>query len=306
MRLKTGIAVLTINGLLVLMIGQAVRGDVQPADPEPKPLVQASVTVTEPQDPVVVEGALSSSTRGWSHASPAAVGATEAGVRPELVDAYWLAVSASPLQCHLTVSLLAAIGQVESGNLAGHQLDADNRVVPEILGPVLDGKKYDAIRDTDDGELDHNRLWDRAVGPMQFVPSSWRVAGVDLDGDGRRDPQDIDDAAGTAMVYLCSGGRDLASPAALREAVLSYNHSASYVELVLAWKTFFDRNPLTGWAASPILGAWEIPPTATALTQAAVPTLEPTPTQTAGPVPVAVILAHPNLPLVCRDKSYNL
>jgi hypothetical protein len=28
--------------------------------------------------------------------------------------------------------------------------------------------------------------------------------------------------------------------------------------------------------------------------------------RTAGPVPMAVILAHPNLPLVCRDKSYNL
>ncbi|MET0998767.1 MAG: lytic murein transglycosylase [Marmoricola sp.] len=260
MKLKTGIAVLAVNALLVLAIGQALQGEAPPEGPSALPVVQASVTVPGHQDPVVVEGALSSNTRGWAHASQAAVSATEKGIRPELVDAYSLAVAASPLDCHLTVSLLAAIGQVESGNLVGHGLDSEHRAVPAILGPVLDGKRFAAIEDTDNGKLDGDKRWDRAVGPMQFVPASWRVAGVDMDGDGRRDPQDVDDAAGTAMVYLCAGGRDLATEEGLNDAVLSYNHSVSYLRLVLAWKAVFDRNPLVGWAALPVLDAWEQSP----------------------------------------------
>ncbi len=257
MKLKTGIAVLTVNALLVLAIGQAVQGEKPGVRPRALPVVQASVTVPGDQDPVVVEGALSSNNRGWAHASQAAVTATEQGLRPELVDAYSLAVAASPLDCNLTVSLLAAIGQVESGNLVGHGLDSEHRAVPAILGPVLDGKRFAAIEDTDDGRLDGDKVWDRAVGPMQFVPASWRVAGVDMDGDGRRDPQDVDDAAGTAMVYLCAGGRDLATEEGLNDAVLSYNHSASYLRLVLAWKDVFDRTPLVGWATVPVLDAFQ-------------------------------------------------
>jgi hypothetical protein len=286
MKLKTGIAVLSLNGLLVLLVGQAVRGEAPPVGPPPVPTVQASVTLPQPQAAVVVEGALSSNTRGWSRVSQATVGATEIGVRPELVDAYWLAVAASPPACQLTVSLLAAIGQVESGNLVGHRLDSRHRAVPDIIGPVLDGKRFDAIEDTDDGRLDSDTVWDRAVGPMQFVPASWRVAGVDMDGDGRRDPQDVDDAAGTAMVYLCAGGRDLGTAEGMREAVLSYNHSADYLRLVLAWKTFFDDRPLTGWAASPVLDTWQLPPVTPAMAPSPPATaVARTPAVTARPVP---------------------
>ena len=46
---------------------------------------------------------------------------------------------------------------------------------------------------------------------MQFIPSTWSVVGVDGDGDGKRDPQDIDDAALATAVYLCSGDEDLSS-----------------------------------------------------------------------------------------------
>jgi hypothetical protein len=128
---------------------------------------------------------------------------------------------------------------------------------------VLDGKRFSALEDTDGGKLDGDKVWDRAVGPMQFVPASWRVAGVDMDGDGRRDPQDVDDAAGTAMVYLCAEGRDLATADGLEDAVLSYNHSVAYLRLVLAWKGVFDRNPLVGWSALPVLDAWEQSPVPT-------------------------------------------
>ena len=68
-----------------------------------------------------------------------AVPDAELGIRPELVDAYTLAVALAPTECHLSLSLLAAIGQVESGNLAGQRIDAQHRVVPGVLGPVLNG-----------------------------------------------------------------------------------------------------------------------------------------------------------------------
>jgi hypothetical protein len=156
-----------------------------------------------------------------------------------LLAAYRQAVAGAPPGCHLPVSLLAAIGQVESGSLAGRSLDAAHRAVPPVLGPVLDGVGAAAIRDTDGGRLDGNAVWDRAVGPMQFIPSTWAAFGVDGDGDGRADPQDVYDATASAAGYLCAGGRDLALPSGLRSAILAYNHSTAYLATVLAWQQRF-------------------------------------------------------------------
>ena len=116
-----------------------------------------------------------------------------------------------------------------------------------------------AVADTDGGQWDGNKRWDRALGPFQFIPSSWRVAGVDMDADGVRDPQNIFDAAGAAMVYLCAGGRDLATPAGLRQGVLAYNHSTSYLRLVLAWKAVLDNVDLNGVGEPTVYGAWALP-----------------------------------------------
>jgi hypothetical protein len=87
--------------------------------------------------------------------------------------------------CHLSWSVLAAIGKVESGHARGGAVDSSGRTLSPILGPVLSGGPYAAIRDTDGGRWDGNTAWDRAVGPMQFIPSSWRAHGVDGNGDGR-------------------------------------------------------------------------------------------------------------------------
>ena len=78
------------------------------------------------------------------------------------------------------------------------------------------------------------RTYDRAVGPMQFIPSTWSVVGVDGDNDGRRNPQDIDDAALATAVYLCSGDDDLSAEQGQRASVYRYNHSNDYVDLVLS------------------------------------------------------------------------
>ena len=106
---------------------------------------------------------------------------------------------------------------------------------PGIYGIPLDGSNgTQKVADTDAGQYDNDKQYDRAVGPMQFIPSTWSVVGVDGDGDGKRNPQDIDDAALATAVYLCSGDEDLSKRAGQESAVYRYNHSQDYVSLVLS------------------------------------------------------------------------
>ena len=159
-----------------------------------------------------------------------------------LYDAYQAAVAASPPSCHLRISLLAAIGTVESGSLDARTVDAQHRT--QVFGPLLNGGQFATIRDTDNGVLDGSRRWDRAVGPMQFLPSTWRRYGRDGDHDGVANPQDIEDAAVSAAGFLCARGRDLAVPSELRAAVLAYNHSRAYLRLVLTLVQRFESSGL--------------------------------------------------------------
>ena len=138
--------------------------------------------------------------------------------------------------CNLTWELIAAIGRVESdhGRFGGNALDERGVARPGIYGIALNGKNdTQRILDTDAGQYDDDTRFDRAVGPMQFIPSTWSVVGVDGDNDGTRDPQDIDDAALATAVYLCSGDDDLSSEKGQRASVYRYNHSNAYVDLVL-------------------------------------------------------------------------
>jgi membrane-bound lytic murein transglycosylase B len=144
--------------------------------------------------------------------------------------------------CHLSWGVLAGIGQVESnhGRFGGSTLRVDGTTTRTILGPALNGHGVARIPDTDGGRLDGDNRWDRAVGPMQFLPSTWAVVGVDGDHDGRVNPNDIDDAALAAGVYLCASGNDFRSPRQATAAVMTYNHSASYARLVLALAAAYD------------------------------------------------------------------
>ncbi|WP_300643972.1 lytic murein transglycosylase [Nocardioides sp.] len=146
-------------------------------------------------------------------------------------------INSADRSCNVTWQLVAAIGRVESnhGRYAGSVLDDEGVATPGIFGIALNGTKGTrAISDTDGGQLDNDSRWDRAVGPMQFIPSTWSVVGVDADGDAQRNPQDIDDAALASAVYLCSGGDDLSTTAGQEKAVYRYNNSFDYVELVLS------------------------------------------------------------------------
>jgi membrane-bound lytic murein transglycosylase B len=141
--------------------------------------------------------------------------------------------------CGLPWTLLAAIGRVESdhGRYGGARLGNDGVSRPRIIGIQLNGKgPVAAIRDTDDGRLDRDKVWDRAVGPMQFIPSTWAFAARDGDGDGRKSPHDLDDAAAAAAAYLCSGSGSLLDQAAQAAAIYRYNQDDYYVALVQAFE----------------------------------------------------------------------
>ncbi|WP_411120130.1 lytic transglycosylase domain-containing protein [Streptomyces sp. 058-1L] len=153
--------------------------------------------------------------------------------------------------CQLSWSLLAAIGQVESAQARGGALTADGTTVNPVIGPALNGKGFAAIPDTDQGRLDGDTRWDRAVGPMQFIPTTWAAWGTDGNDDGTATPHNMYDAALTAGRYLCAGGRDLSDAVALREAILSYNRSKTYANTVLGWIVRFSGQPAPGLAPDP-------------------------------------------------------
>ncbi|MET9942886.1 lytic transglycosylase domain-containing protein, partial [Streptomyces halstedii] len=143
--------------------------------------------------------------------------------------------------CRLPWQLLAAIGKVESGQAAGGRVDARGTTFTPILGPALDGVGFALIRDTDNGVYDGDLTYDRAVGPMQFIPSTWVNWAKDGNGDGRKDPNNIYDAALAAGHYLCAGGRELTVRADLDRAILSYNRSGAYLRTVLSWLEFYRQ-----------------------------------------------------------------
>ncbi|WP_433855844.1 lytic transglycosylase [Streptomyces kronopolitis] len=183
-----------------------------------------------------------------SHPADSA-GPAEAGLPATVLAAYKKAESAldgSDPGCRLPWQLLAGIGKVESGQARGGAVDAEGTTLQPILGPQLNGHGFARITDTDGGRYDGDVTHDRAVGPMQFIPSTWSQGGPDRtgwgadgNGDGKKDPNNVYDAALAAGRYLCAGGRDLSDQGDLDHAILGYNNSDAYLRTVLSWYGFY-------------------------------------------------------------------
>lgn len=163
--------------------------------------------------------------------------AVRAGIPAPAVRAYATAQLAAPQGCDIGWTTLAGIGWVESrhGTIGGRTLGDDGRSDTPVLGPALDGRGVAAIPSTAETSVWHgDPLWDHAVGPLQFIPSTWERWGADGDGDGVSDPNDIDDAASAALAYLCADGHDLTTGVGWADAVFGYNHDQAYVDSVHA------------------------------------------------------------------------
>jgi membrane-bound lytic murein transglycosylase B len=209
----------------------ATGGQLPDGTQVPAQAIEAPASLTAP-------GTLNRGVRG--NASQVVSTASASGIPAVALAAYERAqtvINAADPSCRMPWELVAAIGRVESdhGRAGGNRLTGKGFATPGIYGPALDGRHGTTlIRDTDAGRYDHDTRYDRAVGPMQFIPSTWAIVGVDADNDGQRNPQDIYDAALASAVYLCSGPDDLSTGAGQRSAVFRYNHSQPYVDLELA------------------------------------------------------------------------
>ena len=169
----------------------------------------------------------------------------------EALEAYAYAAKVAEVvnpDCKLTWPTLAGIGMVESrhGTYGGATIAPNGDVTPPIRGVRLDGTNGNMeIMDTDGGELDGDPTLDRAMGPMQFIPETWRLYGVDANNDGVVSPDNFDDAALSAAGYLCWRGGDLSTPRGWITALRAYNNSDQYARSVRDWATAYaNGHPL--------------------------------------------------------------
>jgi membrane-bound lytic murein transglycosylase B len=167
------------------------------------------------------------------------------GIPVTALEAYAYAARVAEVEnpsCHIAWTTLAGIGMVEShhGTYRGATIAPNGDVTPPIRGVRLDGSNGNMhIPDTDGGLLDGDPHMDRAMGPMQFIPETWRLYGVDANNDNVVSPDNIDDAALSAAGYLCWRGKDLATPRGWMNALRAYNLSDQYARTVRDWATAY-------------------------------------------------------------------
>jgi hypothetical protein len=166
------------------------------------------------------------------------------------LDAFWKAsvkVNAEAPQCGLRWEMLAGISRVEGvhGTWGGSSLDGRGNTTIRIKGPPLDGSKGTArVMDSDGGFWDDDTVFDRGVGPMGFLPTSWQAYGSDGNGDLVADPHNIYDAAEASARLLCRSRVRLDMESNLRDALFTYNRSQRYVGIVHGYITNYDAVPL--------------------------------------------------------------
>jgi len=170
--------------------------------------------------------------------------APKLGIPVEALEAYAYAARVAEVEnpsCHIAWTTLAGIGMVEShhGTYRGASIAPNGDVSPPIRGVRLDGTNGNLEIMDGDAATDGDPVYARAMGPMQFIPETWRLYGVDANNDGAISPDNIDDAALSAAGYLCFRGKDLSTPRGWMSALRAYNHSDKYARTVRDWATAY-------------------------------------------------------------------
>ena len=185
--------------------------------------------------------------------APASAATAALGIPPIVLDAYLnaqaRAAGIAP-DCDVPWQVIAGIWKVESDHATrtGHAIEGDGTLTPPLYGAALDGSTPGTatITDTDNGTLDGDPTWDRAVGPAQFLPGSWRAYGQDGNGDGDADPHNVYDAALATAAHLCiASPGDYTNAQDLDTALRRYNNSAEYVTAVAGWIGYYQSFQLT-------------------------------------------------------------
>ncbi|MEU6131334.1 lytic murein transglycosylase [Saccharopolyspora sp. NPDC047091] len=242
-RLAVALALVATLGAGVALASTLTRPDAAPAAGpppeqvvvEPAPVLPGSAAPLVPEPAQQPAPAGEDPVREWAdHVASSADVPARALISYVNAD---LAMRQYQPSCRISWAMLAGIGRIESnhGRYGNRVLGDDAVPSSPIIGVPLDGTPgVRAIGDTDGGALDGDPVHDRAVGPMQFIPSTWRKWATDGNGDGLGDPQNLDDAAMAAARYLCSSGRDLTTGTGWWGAVMSYNNSVEYGQKVYA------------------------------------------------------------------------
>jgi membrane-bound lytic murein transglycosylase B len=225
-------------GLIAIVAFVLVVFAPQPSAPDAEPPAERP-TWAPPADPPVAASDPGSGLQTRVDADWAAQTAAATGIPVRALVAYAGAAMFKAEQmpeCRLSWSTLAGVGRIESdhGRHDGSSLDAGGNAVPPIFGIALDGGNTAEITDTDDGGIDGDTEFDRAVGPMQLIPQTWRNWHVDAGADGVEDPQNIDDAALAAANYLCRSSTAMDTEDGWRAAISAYNSSDTYLSNVAA------------------------------------------------------------------------
>ncbi|CAN5238488.1 hypothetical protein BH11ACT3_BH11ACT3_05690 [soil metagenome] len=242
-----------VGGVLgLLLIAGFVLVFLKPIAPMPEP------GVTPPSD--------AGQPPTWAPPIDPPVAASTPGVgNPGLVDAAWadetaaatgiprrallayagtaIAKAQAMPECALSWTTLAGVGATESdhGRFGGSAVGPDGTVNPPIFGIALDGGETANVPDSDGGALDGDATIDRAVGPMQLIPQTWRNWHTDGGGDGVEDPQNIEDAVAAAANYLCRSSIDMDTEAGWRAAIGAYNSSNTYLSTVAGFARSYNE-----------------------------------------------------------------
>ena len=190
----------------------------------------------------------------------------------------WLAAGAAvavalPLALLLLVTAVSAAGPVTATSAGmsrpgGPSVLALQDIPPTYLTLYMDAAKtcpglpWAVLAGIGKVESDHGRSplpgvrsganFAGAEGPMQFEPTTFAQYAVDGDHDGQLSPYDPADAVFTAAAMLCADGAASGTQAGIRQAVFAYNHSQSYVTLVLSWAARYAVPAPSGPAATAI------------------------------------------------------
>jgi membrane-bound lytic murein transglycosylase B len=224
---------LTVVGALVLVLLAPIPLIPPVATAPPAP------TWGPPTDPPVAASDAGAGIQNLVDAEWAEQAAAATGIPVRAVVAYAGAAMTKAEQmpeCGISWTTLAGVGRIESdhGRHGGSALDAGGTAVPGIFGVALDGVTTANVPDSDDGAIDGDPDSDRAVGPMQLIPQTWRNWHVDAGADGVEDPQNIDDAALAAANYLCRSSTAMDTEDGWRAAISAYNSAESYLRSVAA------------------------------------------------------------------------
>ncbi|WP_374198714.1 lytic transglycosylase domain-containing protein [Mycobacterium sp. MYCO198283] len=265
---RTPVVGVTVLAAVVLAgaVGAAPARQREPSDTDVTPMAAIAPAPVDPDDPAGLSViAVARPPRTFRVAAAAAVSAPPPPIVVSSPGA--MRIPAMTLQayrnaermmaaaypgCGVSWNLLAGIGRIESMHANGGRTDAAGNPVPPIYGPALDGTlpgNEVIVQSRTANRIEYMR----AVGPMQFLPTTWSRYASDGNGDGQANPQNVFDAALGAARYLCSGNLNLRDQSQVLTAILRYNNSMPYARNVLGWAAAYatgvapiDLPPITG------------------------------------------------------------